>query len=190
MYCALHHHHTPFSPDLHHHFFECTLLSTTIAHPSAQISTAISLNVLCSPPPSHTLQPRSPPPAPPTTPNPPTNQKCYLSHSVLYFMGEQQVFSEIWLLFVLLVGKRSSTKRVRFTLHSVKVAHATISGHLYTLSCTQVQCYTPLQQLHSAFRDCNRGVFVHVMKSTIAESNPDTELLTQQTFCFCPKHCG
>ena len=153
-------------------------------NPSAQIYTAISLNVLCSPPPSHTLQPRSPPPAPPTS------QKCYLSHTVLYFMGEQQVFSEIWLLFVLLVGKRSSTKRVRFTLHSVKVAHATISGHLYTLSCTQVQCYTPLQQLHSAFRDCSHGVFVHVMKSTIAESNPDPELLTQQTFCFCPKHCG
>ena len=149
MYSALHHHRTPFSPDLHHQH-----------HP------------------------------PPTTPNPPTSQKCYLSHSVLYFMGEQQVFSEIWLLFILLVGKRSSARRVRFTLYSVKVAHATITGHLYTLSCTQVQCYPPLQQLHSNFRDCDHGVFVHVMKSTIAESNPDTELLMQQTFCFCPQNSG
>ena len=37
--------------------------------------------------------------------------------------------------------------------------------------------------LHSDFRDLNNEV-CHVMKMTVAESNPDMGLLTQQTFRF------
>ena len=39
------------------------------------------------------------------------------------------------------------------------------------------------QHLHSAFRAFNNRVCI-VMKATVGESNPDSELLTQQTFCF------
>ena len=66
---------------------------------------------------------------------------------------------------------------------SEKVASAAVSPHLYTPSYTQMQCYTPLWQLHSDFGDFSNGVD-HVMKMTTTESSPDTVLLTQQAFCL------
>ena len=63
-----------------------------------------------------------------------------------------------------------------------KVACASVSPHLYILLYTQVQCWR-----HSAaalpLRDFSNGL-CHVMKITIAESNPYIEFLTGQTFCF------
>ena len=42
-----------------------------------------------------------------------------------------------------------------------------------------------LRQLHTNFGDFNSGVF-HVVEITTDESNPNIELLTQQTFFFSP----
>ena len=57
-----------------------------------------------------------------------------------------------------------------------EVARAAVFPHLCMLSYMQMQCYSPLQQLHSAFMAFNKRV-CQVMKNTVAESNPDTELL-------------
>ena len=57
-----------------------------------------------------------------------------------------------------------------------KVGCTTVSPHLCMLSY-RVQCYLPLQQLHSIFRDFNDGV-CYVMKIPRSECNPDKELKT------------
>ena len=49
--------------------------------------------------------------------------------------------------------------------------------HLCIVSYIQVQCSTPLWQLHSKFRDFKSGV-CRVMKISVAESNPDRTLNT------------
>ena len=57
------------------------------------------------------------------------------------------------------------------------VAHAATSPHLYMLPYIPVQCYPPLRQLHFDFRGFQSRSYV--TNITIAESNPDMELLTQ-----------
>ena len=56
-------------------------------------------------------------------------------------------------------------------------ACATVSLHSYILSYIQAQCFLPLRQPHSDFGDYDIGV-CYVMKITIANSNPNTGLLT------------
>ena len=55
-----------------------------------------------------------------------------------------------------------------------QVARATVSSHLYVLS--EVQCRPPLRRVSSDFGSFANGV-CHVMEITIAESNPNMELL-------------
>ena len=64
-----------------------------------------------------------------------------------------------------------------------EIACATVSPHLCILPPTKRQWYPPLRQLHSDFGHFNNRVS-HVMKITASESNPDSELLTQQTLMF------
>ena len=54
-----------------------------------------------------------------------------------------------------------------------------------TVSPCIKQCYLPLPQLHSSFRDFYIGV-CHVMKITITESNTDKVSWTGQMFRFWP----
>lgn len=61
-----------------------------------------------------------------------------------------------------------------------EIACATVSPHLCILPHTKRQCYPPLRQLRSDFWHFNNRVS-HVMRVTASESNPDSELLTQQT---------
>ena len=61
--------------------------------------------------------------------------------------------------------------------------HTRFPPHLYTLPCTQVQCYPPFWQLHSDFGDFSSGV-CHAMKNTIVDSHPNVR---QQAFCFSPR---
>ena len=63
-----------------------------------------------------------------------------------------------------------------------EVAYATFPSHISVLLDIQAQCYSPLRLLYSDFGDFSNGV-CHVNKIIIAKSNPDIELLTQQTFC-------
>ena len=56
-----------------------------------------------------------------------------------------------------------------------KVKCATISSQLYTLLYIKVECYLPLQQLHSHFRNISNGVYVIL----------DAALLTMNV-CFSP----
>ena len=60
-----------------------------------------------------------------------------------------------------------------------------IPVHSAKVSYIQVQHYPPQWQLQSDFGDFSNEV-CHVRKITIAESDPATGLLTQQTFCFSP----
>ena len=61
----------------------------------------------------------------------------------------------------------------------------TLFPHLYLLSYIHAQCYLPFWHLHSEFVDFNNRV-CRVMKSIVAEINPNIWALTQQTFCFIP----
>ena len=65
-----------------------------------------------------------------------------------------------------------------------EVACAAVSTHLWT-DCrnTETRCYPPPQQLRSDFGGFHNGV-CHVMKITMAQSNRDIGLITQQTLCF------
>ena len=55
------------------------------------------------------------------------------------------------------------------------------AGNLYMLQYIQVHSTTPAANSH--YGDFSDGVCC-VVKITAAESTPDTELLTQYTFCF------
>ena len=61
------------------------------------------------------------------------------------------------------------------------VVCAAISQHLHMLSQSGVAHHSGSWD----FWDFKNGVF-HVVKITVAENNPDMELLTQQTFGFSP----
>ena len=56
------------------------------------------------------------------------------------------------------------------------VAYATVSPHSFIHCHTykRTECYPPLLLLHSDLGDFNTGL-CHVMKISIAESNPDME---------------
>ena len=62
-----------------------------------------------------------------------------------------------------------------------KVACATVFPHLDIRSYMHVQWYLLLWQLHFDFGDFSSGA-CHIMRITIAERNPDTGLLTEETF--------
>ena len=66
----------------------------------------------------------------------------------------------------------------------LKVARAAFF-HTCMHTVIQLQCYPSLRLLHSDFGDFKNGV-CHVMKITIAKSNPNKGLLTQPTCCFHP----
>ena len=84
----------------------------------------------------------------------------------------------------------SSVKTLRFTNLGEKTVDATVSPHLYNRSNIQVQrCYPRFRQRHSDYGDFNNGVG-HVVKISIAESNPDSGLLTQPTFGFQAQRSG
>ena len=76
-------------------------------------------------------------------------------------------------------------KLLRFTQYWVRREHVQPFSHTCTPTVihVQVRCYLLLWLLHSDFGDFMNGV-CHVIKVTIAESNPDMGLLAQQTFCF------
>ena len=74
-------------------------------------------------------------------------------------------------------------------VHPLLVRKGGICNHfppqLYILLCIQVPCCPLLWRLKSNFGDFS-NVVCSIIKITIAESNPDTELLTHQMFCFSP----
>ena len=67
-----------------------------------------------------------------------------------------------------------------------RAACSSVSPHFYVLSYIQMQGYQSLRQLHFDSRDHNSGV-CHVMKITIAESNPDVGFEHNKRFALTPK---
>ena len=90
------------------------------------------------------------------------------------------------LMFVCLLAFLSKT--LRFSQCWVRKGRVQPFPHihcLYILSHIQVKYYPPLWLLHYDFWDFKNRV-CRAMKIAIAESNPDTGLLSQQTVRFSP----